>query len=275
MIIICSGPDTYRAREKARELTSAFRAKHDPQGLATETLDGSEGLPLLLSRLGSASLFTPKKMLRADGCLAKMKIADVRTLAARLEKDKDNTIVLTVEEEAPNGKTLDALKVAPIFHYPFAYQVGLAFKRWLRERAVKVGVNEQVADKIAEFTEGDSWSAVQELEKQAANPQELGKIKAESGSVFDLADNALSERSGWRVAISLSDDENKLGVCLAQVRNFLRVRDGHFDGMHPYAVKKLQYASISRPEEKFSKFLRAFLASRNSLSTENENEALI
>jgi hypothetical protein len=34
MIIVCSGPDTYRAREKARELTAAFREKHDPQGLA-------------------------------------------------------------------------------------------------------------------------------------------------------------------------------------------------------------------------------------------------
>lgn len=276
MIIVCSGPDTYRAREKARDLVSAFRAKHDASGLATEVIDGAEGLPLLLSRLGSASLFHSKKMIRADGCLEKMKIADVRSLAGRLEADRDNTIILTVENESPNAKTLDALKSGPLFHYSFPYQVGLAYKNWVRGLASALEVPQTIADTIADYSAGDSWFAVQELAKQSANPHEIMlNGDGELGSVFDVADLALSEKRAWRNTVESLADDNFSNILLGQARAFLRVRDQQAEGLHPFAVKKLLGARVVDPEAKMRKLLRAHIASRTSLAVENETENLI
>lgn len=276
MMIICSGPDTYRAREKARDLVAAFRTKHDPRGLSTEVVDGSEGISLLLSRLAGASLFSPKKFIRADGCLAKMKIADVRSLAARLEEDKDHTILLTVEEESPNAKTLEALKIAPLFHYPFVIQSGSAFRAWVRTQATRQGVSEKIADDIAEYTEGDSWFAIQELQKQAANPHEIALSTTRNiGSVFDVAEDVLAERQGWRGRLEALEDDNAVSIFLGQSRAYLRVRDGWSEGIHPYAAKKLGSLRVPDAEARMMKLLRAFIGSRSSLSSGNETETQI
>jgi hypothetical protein len=276
MIIVCSGPDTYRAREKARELVAAFRAKHDSGGLAMETVDGAEGVSVLLSRLASGSLFSRKKLIRADGCLTKMKIADVRTLAARLEADKDATIILTVEEEAPNAKTLEALKMAPLFHYPCPAQVGSAFRTWAQNEAVKRGVSQKTADALARTFEGDSWRVINELEKQSAHaidttPEGLEKEL----SIFDVADRVLTQRQNWRSDFSSADEGGTISVALGQSRSYLSIRDGHAQGVHPYVAKKLGSLRIAEPEKRSIKLLRAFIASRNSLAPGNEPQTLV
>lgn len=276
MIIVCSGPDTYRAREKARELAAAFREKHDPQGLALETVDGSEGLPILLSRLAGGSLFAKKKFVRADGVLTKMKIADVRTLAAKLESDKDATIVLTVEEEAPNDKTLEALKVAPLFHYPFAPQVGATFRAWVRSLAKQMSVEEKTADAIANATDGDSWRAIHELEKQAVNPHPFDAARDDAEvTVFAVADAMISERSKWRTEVETSEEDGALSVAVGQIKSYLQVRDGHAQLVHPYVARKLSQLRLKNAEGRTARLLRAFLSSRNGLAATDEPKTLL
>lgn len=276
MIIVCSGPDTYRAREKARELTAAFREKHDPQGLAVETVDGSEGLPVLLSRLAGGSLFAKKKLVRADGCLDKMKIADVRTLAAKLEADKDGTIVLTVEEDAPNEKTLAALKTAPLFHYPFVAQTGSAFRAWVRSSAKAMNVDEKTADVIASTLDGDSWGALHELEKQAANPHPFEASRGISdATVFVTADAIMGERAGWRSEVDASKEDGALSVAVGQIKSYIQVRDGYAQTVHPYVARKLSQLRLKDAEGRTAKLLRAFLSSRNGLAAGNETKTLM
>lgn len=276
MIIICSGPDTFRARTKARELVAAFRDKHDPQGLSYETIEGVEGASVLLSRLASGSLFAAKKMIRADGCLAKMPLADVSALATRLMKDGDQTIVLTVEEEPPVSKILDALKTAPLFHYPFPVQAGAAFKGWVRERAKKVGIPFSVADAIADYAAGDSWLAVQELSKQAADPKNFeGTKDPHAGTVFEVADAVLSRSPGWRSKLDDFQDVNSLGVALSQLRSYIKIQDGMTAGIHPYVVKKMRGMKIADAKKRMSEILYAMIASRTSLGDEEEVEGLI
>ncbi len=276
MIIVCSGPDTYLAREKAKDLVAAFRAKHDAQGLSIEIIDGSEGLQGLLSRMGGASLFSTKKLVRADGCLTKLKITEVRSLAARLEMDKDQTILLTVEEEMPNAKTLEALKSAPLFHYPFPTQTGAAFRRFVRELATKHGVSGTIADQIANQTEGDSWQAVQEIAKQAANPHAIESTGgSSSGSVFEIADAVLTRRQSWRQTLANAEDENAISICLSQTRSYLRVRDGEIEGLHPYVAKKLNALRVTNPEARMEDVLRALYISRTGLGNSTEAETLL
>jgi hypothetical protein len=275
MIIVCAGPDTYRAREKARELVAAFRTKHDPNGLATDVIDGSEGLPALLSRLAGGSLFATKKLIRADGCLEKMKIADVRTLAARLEADHDNTIVLTVEEESPNAKTLDALKIAPLFHYPFEMQAGAAFRAWVRKEAATRGVVSETADVIAMHADGDSWLALHELEKQAVHPQNALASVSDTRTIFSVADAIISASPKWRTELSTFGEDGAISVGLGQARSFIEVRDGHADSVHPYVARKLASMRIPQAEERTAQLLRGFLSSRSGLSAGSETETLL
>jgi hypothetical protein len=276
MIIVCSGPDTYRAREKARELVAAFREKHDPQGLAVETVDGSEGLPLLLSRLAGGSLFAKKKLIRADGCLEKMKIADVRTLAAKLETDKDSTIILTVEEEAPNDKALETLKAAPLFHYSFVAMTGTTFRTWVRGLAKAMNVDEKTADTIASATDGDSWSALHELEKQAAHPHPFDMARgAIDATIFTTADAIMSERAGWRSEVDASKEDGATSVAVGQIKSFIEVRDGYTQTVHPYVARKLSQLRLKNAEGRTAKLLRAFLSSRNGLAAGNESKTLL
>lgn len=276
MIIVCSGPDTYRAREKARELMNAFRAKHDSHGFSMETVDGTEGVIGLLSRMGGASLFSQKKMIRADGCLTKLKIADVRSLAGRLEMDKDQTILITVEEEAPTIKTLEALRIAPLFHYSFPTQTGSAFRSWVRDVAAKQGVSASIADQIANQTEGDSWQAFQEIAKQVANPHAIESSGVHGiGSIFEIADAVLAHRPGWREALANAEDENAMSICLSQTRSYLRVRDGSIEGLHPYVAKKLGSLRTTNPEERLQDLLRALYSSRTGMGNSEEAETLL
>jgi len=276
MIVICSGPDTYRARERARELVSAFREKHDPEGLSIDAIDGNVGLPVLLSRIGSASLFTKKKMVRADGCLTKMKIADVRTLASRLKDDADATILLTVETEPPDKKILDALKDAPCHHYPFAQATGSAFKTIVRSIAASMRVSDDSADLVAEATDGDTWQAVSELMKQAANPSEnMGREMASEYSAYDIADEFIRPNGKWRAMEMDSGPDGILNAFLSQSRAVIRVRDGMAEGLHPFVVRKLQRMTFAPSAKTLSQTIAALVTNRSSLSIGTEWDSLV
>lgn len=275
MIIVCSGPDTFRARERARELVAAFRAKHDPQGLSTEVVNGEAGLDAILPRLGSVSLFSTKRMIRADGLLESLKIADVRKLAEKLRADGDLTVVLTVETEPPNAKTLESFKDAKCFHYPHPLLMGASFKTWVRERPEAGGVPKKTVDAIADRFEGDSWSVLQELRKQAANPQPVETATESTGGVFDVAEAVMKQTSGWRRSLAIAKDDNAISIIVSQLRSFVRVRDGATRGLHPFVVKKLGWLKTDISPARFISVLRAQVATRSGLATGEEADALI
>ncbi|MCI0479449.1 hypothetical protein L0Y59_02805 [Candidatus Uhrbacteria bacterium] len=270
MIIVCSGPDTFRARERMRALVDAFRAKHDAEGFSMETVDGSAGLPLLLGRLGSASLFSRKKLVRADGCLEALKIADIRTLAAKLKSDADATILCTVEESPPNAKTLDALKDAPVHHYPFPTLTGLAFKTWVRERAGQQGLGHRIADEIAECSNGDSWLAVNELQKRAASGTVSDVKITTDSSPYAIADLYIGHGDAWRTPLAQAGTDVPVTLILAQARSCVRVKDDATEGLHPYVVKKMRSVKNSDIMGKFVRSLRALALGRSGYASNDE-----
>lgn len=277
MIIVCSGPDTYRARIKANELVAAFRTKYDPRGLAYDAFDGVGEMATLLSKIGSVSLFVQKKMLRADGCLSKMKIADVRLLATKLEADKDHTIFLTLEEDAPSVKTLEALKDAPLHHYQFPLQSGTAFRSWVREQATMIDVAQPIADHIATYAEGDSWLASTELQKARAGSydREQSDQSRAPKTIFDAADMVLLKPKGWKSTISSFVGDGLVQTALSQARSFLRIRDRWTDGIHPYVIKKLSTSRVSDAELAMRRLHRALVGTRSGLHDEVESDTQI
>lgn len=271
MIVICSGPDTFRARERMRSLVEAFRTKHDAEGFSTETIDGSKGISPLLARLGSASLFTRKKFVRADGCLAKMKIADVRILGAKLKADGDATILCTIESDPPDPKTLEALKGAPCHHYPFPTLTDLAFRKWVRERAEAAGIQISVADAIAEANEGDCWAAINEIAKVfSVSTGVMSKNAHPPLSAYSVADTYLREDRAWRTTVFEVIQEAPFHLFTSQARSCARVADDATEGLNAFVVRKLRSMDATKAAIKLQRLLGAQTLNRSGYATGEE-----
>lgn len=271
MLILCSGPDTWHARRKASELVDAFRKKHDPQGLSTEVVRSPVDPKTLLNQLGTPSLFSQKRMIRCEGLLDGLKIADVRALAKRLEDDADDTILLSIEQEPPSAKVISEFSEIQFFHYDYPLLTGLSFWKWCSARALELGVSPQSAEQIAQRIDGDAWLAEQELMKCAANPNApFGEIETDEGSVFDLADRFLTERVGWRESLARAEDDQVSVVLVSQSRAALRVKDGETGGIHPYVAKKISQLRIPSPSKKLMRALFALVGIRQGVANAEE-----
>jgi DNA polymerase III delta subunit len=239
MFLICSGPDTWSAHAKARELEAAFRQKHDPQGLSIQRMDASE-FKEILSGLSTPSFFSPKRFIRCTGLLEHLKIADVRAFAKRLQGEQDSLIFVTIEEEPPSAKILSEFEGVKVIRYDHPLLSGGAFLAWCKTRAQALGATIKDAIDIAQRTDGDAWLAEQELMKRAANMNApLVTLEGETGSVFDVAEAYLRKSAHWRGDIHAVSDSQPLMVIASQSRSAVRVMSGDTSGIHPFVVKKL------------------------------------
>lgn len=280
MLIICSGPDTYHARQKARTLLAAFRAKHDPTGYSTEVIDAdaSRAIPLLLERIGSPSLFAQKRMIRCDGFFANAKLADVRMLAKRLEADHEQTVLLSFEQESLSPKHEKEFEKVKLVRYTHPLLFGAKFLAVVLKRAEELGVPSNIATEIARETDGDVWLADSELQKCGANPDapraQTNQIEKD---IFEAAEAFLTQKSGWRATLeSVDEPEAAPSVFLSQSRTCARVADREIQNLHPYAVRKCSALRLSASQcrETLLGAIRAFVASRQGLSDANEADVL-
>lgn len=274
MLIICSGPDTYRARTSARELADVFREKFDPSGKSVERIDSSQGINEILNKLGATSLFSSKKFIRTDDLLKKIAANDVTKLDSRLASDNDQTVLVTVEENPPSKMLTDKFKLSKIHKYDFPKLQGDDFRKWVREKSVRIGLNPQIADKVAESFYGDSWAAINELEKQSANPQPILGVNGEE-NVFRIIDNAIAGNIGWRRQAVESKESGFMSGMLFQMRSYARVKANVFEGIQPFVVKKMRSASMGRFDSLYMNSLAAFVGSRSGICDEIEAIALV
>ena len=275
MLIICSGPDTLNARQKARELTQAFKAKFDPAGFSVEVIPDSD-ISVLINRLAAPSFFSTKRLIRCDGILENSKIADVRKLIARVTADNDQSIVISVEEEVPSLKILDECKAVPsFFHYPFPTPSPVQHEAWCKKRASLLGVSIDQAIEIAQRTAGNVWLAEQELMKKSANSEApLIEVLTETSGAFDVADAYVRQRS-WRSQMDEVGADQCISVLVGQVRAAARVRDRATSGLHPFVVKKLSSAPLQGIEVPLTRVLRAQAAIRTGLATADEIDSIL
>lgn len=276
MILVCSGPDTYSARQKAKLLVEQFRTKHDPSGMATDVVLGDIGAAELVSRIGTPSLFAAKRMVRADGCLSRMKAAELKTLSEKLIQLGDQIVFLTVEDDPPTAKILGLFEKAPVHHYSFPRMTGDAFRAWTRVKASADGIDVEKADQIAEMCDGDTWLAITEITKASVHVQAVGSKDRPDASlnIFELAETAMLRRQSWRNMVDQQADGGFLSILIGQLRSFLRVRDGAADGIHPFVQKKMSHLKPFQSEKRFEDALGAHVASRSGLATDDEAQSL-
>ncbi len=272
MLIVCIGPDGYRAVQRARQLEAAFREKHDPLGNAIEHLSpGKIGVDELIERASGANLFQPRRFLRVDGLLSGCPKAKRELLALTLKRDPERTIVVCVEEKPLDkdaNKWLTSLTDVHVSEYPLLH--GQAFQKWLLEQARGLHfTDDNAVARLAVECDGDSWAAMSELNRLAAGGVSE-RTRASDASHFDLVDRVVSGGATDRRSTVLKQGAELLNLLQYQYRALLRVLGGETQGIHPFVVKKLSRGKNGEGETRFAKSLAAVILTRSGLSKEEE-----
>ncbi|MSR85261.1 hypothetical protein EXS71_02390 [Candidatus Uhrbacteria bacterium] len=273
MLILCLGPDTFRAQMKAQELELAFKQKYDPTGSSVEHLSlGKEAADEVIERANTGSLFSPRRFLRTTDLLADCPKAKVTALAQALTRDPENVIAVSVEAEPLSTTELTSFSKVKIIKYEFPEQRGKAFQLWLEGQAKKIGVeNESAIAAIAEATEGDSWYAWNELLKLAASGTSDLTIPLPQPTIFDYVDRYLAQGKNQRDVFQNQESSSQfLLTLISQTRAALRIRDGATHGLHPYVVKKIGAAQHQDLEQIFAVALSALFSQRAGLAADHE-----
>jgi hypothetical protein len=273
MLILCSGEDTYRSLEKARELEVAFRTKFDPNGSAIDRLSsGKDGIDELLSRATAASLFSPKRFFRATDLVSSCPKAKVDALARTLERDVEGTIVVSVESGELTAKALKPFASLPkLVHYQFPLMTPSEFKKWALEYASKNTLKDTRAiTQLVDIAQGDTWTFVNEFMKLKAGG-EVASAQAQSPSLYDVIDHVLTGAADrWSVLRAFDDAPSIASTALSQARSLVLVQSGNGASVHPYAAQKLSRLRVKDPSLVFEKILTALIWSRTSRASAEE-----
>ncbi len=274
MIIVCSGPDTFRALRKAQELEAAFRQKYDASGLCVERItSGKEAVTEIAARAGAISLFSSRRFVRTTQVLSEASKAQRATLKKILAGDQEAFILLTIEEEPPSAAVLSELGEAKVAHYAFPVMESGVFTKWALEEAKRLGLQDEKAVRvIAEATSGDSWACFFELMKRAAcGTSEISSAGDDEKSVFAFADAYARGQTSWfRVMEDPSLSKQALMAFLSQTRAAVRVRDGVTEGIHPFVARKLRGQALEKADEALARAVEGFFMQRSGYADEKE-----
>lgn len=242
MLIICSGADSFKALQKAKELEAAYKAKYDPSGLSIESCEpGQSPVQFLQERLGVGSLFARRSFLRVSGLLD-VKASEKKILKKLFEKADEMTIVVDVEEGSLKSSELDIFsEESGVVRYEFPETKGAAFEKWLNDHAVFLGiVDAKLVREIAQMYDGDSWGAISGL-IQASCGYPISDLKQETDSTYQYIDSVLhQQKNRFRLEAYRQFDSSTLALILQQSAQAERVKNNDTYGIHPFVASKLK-----------------------------------
>lgn len=278
MLILCVGPDSFRALQKAQELEKAFIEKYDPRGLSVEQLEeGAGSIDAVIERVNTVSLFSPRRYIRVSGLIHSCPKTKQQALIHALGKDPERVIVVSVEREMPSATLASIFSVVPKFlRYDFPVLSGPEFQKWVHLMALRLGIDHpQLVARLSQEADGDCWLVTNELIKISVGGERERIETVDSRGIFQHTEEYLTDSPfGRRLLL----DEDALSQVLAtmhtQTRAALRVRDGSTTGLHPYTVKKMQH-HYSGLEEKHAHALIALFMQRAGYGVDTETVCLL
>lgn len=279
MLILCCGPDSFRALARAKELEVAFRQKHDPKGRSIERLSsGKDGVEEMIGKAAGASLFSSMRFLRVDGLISSCPKVKQKALLEALSRDVEAMIVVSVEEEMPPASVMKPYELLPkiiVKDYPLL--TGTAFLTWAREIAKSIGnVDEKSMSNLARVCDGNSWMFVNEAMKLAAGARPELDTDSSEVSAYDVADQVIRKDLRRRKTIDAMEfGFSEMSILIQQSLAALRIRDNDSTGISPFVVRKLQAMNMVEPAIVFASALEMLFVQRTGLCTEPESVSLI
>lgn len=273
MLYLLHGSDTYRSRQKLREIIAEYQTKYSSD-LNLHRFDAEDDDPAVLKQIGESNgLFAAKQLLVVEYALSSIWDFDVLAgLAGRSAHDLDTLVVLWDRElDAVGKKHLSEVKKHLVKIQEFVSLAGARREQWVREEAIRRKADLSPSEiRTLAVSSMDSWGIAQVIEKSA-----LGMRVAAAGpagtNVFALGDAFFtSPKDGLRRLLELlaaSEDEFGLFSYLANHSRTLAIVKHYADqkkpvpsshGIHPFVAKKTAPLVRGIGQDRILGFLRNF-----------------
>jgi DNA polymerase III delta subunit len=257
MFLVLYGPDTYRSRQKLKEIVEEYRKKAGSE-LNLHRFDAEERDPTELKGfLEAQSLFAAKKLVVVEYALTQQAAFEILEPLLKNIADSRDTVVVLWDREL-NEKSKKQLKKLGNLTNKIQEFKALSreqTRRWIGDEAKKRGVQLYPA-LLTQFDIPGSnlWALSNELDKMAVFPRTIEHRVFDSswkGNVFHVGDTFFtSQRDGLRNTLHLlnqgHDDHNLFSYLCNHARTLLTVKS-FLDrrqpvpstfGIHPFVVKK-------------------------------------
>lgn len=277
MIIHLTGSDTYRSAQRLAELRAAFVAKHDPTGMNTVTVDGSETtVTEIHNALGASGFFAKKRFVAIDRYVPSSKLKPAE-LAEALEhvSDLKHDVIVVVREltaEKPTTKSSGGKRSvgkltfaqAKLETFPMLTPVQAAtwIQKFIADRGGKIVP--AAAQRFVALCNGESWRMATEAEKLSlfagGQPITVADVETmvigeERQDLFALTDAIGTKQTARALALihrELEAGTNAfalLATLAGHLRNLWQVKRAVEQGqnpatiasslaLHPYVVQK-------------------------------------
>lgn len=284
MIYFLFGPDTYRSKQKLREIVEEYKKSHK-SGLNLIRINfnekdlpaGKAGFSDFKQVLETVSMFGEKKLIILEDFFAQP-VGFREELCDYLERkkiaeDKDRIIVFWAEKIEPKDKLCNFLrKKAEVqkFELLQPYKLKEWIKKYVREQGGSI--ENQASEKLVDYVGNDLWRMSNELDKlitfdkkiKVEDVEKLVKPKIDI-NIFHIID-ALGQRNK-KQALKLvhnyfAKGENQgylFDRFIYQFRNLIKVKTGGGKNLHPFVFRKSQFQAKNFPLEDLKKIYRKLL----------------
>ncbi len=263
MIILLYGADTFRSREKLKEVVNEYQAKHQ-SGLNLLRFN-KPSMEEIRQSVEMVSMFEEKKLLILENVLADKKFSEDFFAYAKKNKLKDNSEVILVFYQS-DKLAISKFKKQLSMQQEFKQLSGWELTDWVKKRAKKhrAEINNLAVNKLIAYTGQDLWQLDNELQKLSSykagglvQPEDVDKmIKAKADiNIFKTLDAlaAKDKKKALRLLHEhLTEGENEiylLSMLVYQLRILLRLKDlidkgtpyselAKITKLHPYVIKK-------------------------------------
>lgn len=279
MLIFLYGPDTYRSKQKLKEIVEQYKKVHK-SGLNLKYLEGNN-LKFEDFALGSqqSSMFKEKKLLMVKNVFSNQSFKE--SFLKNFKKAfNSQDIILFQEEGAPSKKDkfFNFLKKEAKCQ-EFGFLEGKKLENWIKREVKKQGaeIKPEALSLLIEFCQSDLWRQAEEINKLAnfkkgtierKDVELLVKPEIET-DIFKTID-AIAQKNKKKALLLLGKHLQKgehplylLTMINFQFRNLLTVKDLAEKGrpyyvilkscqLHPFVVKKswAQAKNFTLPELK-------------------------
>lgn len=271
MIIFIYGEDTYRLKEKTREIVEEYRKVHK-NGLSLKFVDFSKDesdIDSLKNDMRQVSMFKEKKLIVIGNPFLNIDIEKKVLEEAKNYAKSSDLFLFFNEGEVKKSSSLFKFLVKNAKCQEFSLLKGLKLKNWAEKQFIlfKSKVNPIALQKLLFYTGNDLWRLNNEIKKLSSfklksevNPDDVGLLVRANieTDIFKTID-ALAQKDK-KTALSLlhrhlSKGDSPLYILSMisyQFRNLIVVKDlierGNpynlivkKSGLHPYVVKKNYY----------------------------------
>jgi DNA polymerase III subunit delta len=266
MIYFLYGPDSYRLREKLKEIIAKHGASFEVERALANELELGE----ITSRFGANTLFAAKKFLVVEGVLGKSfkYKEEFLKFLQNLNFPQDEFLIFVEEEADKRTSLFKYLEKNAEETYEFETLKGSEMEAWLNKKIDELGlkISRGNTQKLSAAVLSDTWLAAQELKKLSAyagDKEIIGDdidalvLGRAADKIFELTDAIAEKNKPAALALlknQMAGDDNEirlLSMIIRQFRIMLQIKSlaeagsqidkyalGRSLGIHHYAVQK-------------------------------------